>query len=146
MTTARHNKTLSLKSHCLTEQPPATSRSVTATQILNSKEKSPLPLEVGALDPFPALTVAGFVPQSQQSGCTEPSRWESSFASSSNGCYTEKKGKKRSIVASGRGMESSSGSLGKHRRAKPDKGSTEAAGKRLGRNTSRRIFKKLCPF
>lgn len=49
---------------------------------------------------------------------------------------------KRLLVASGRGMESSSGSLEKYRRAKSDKVRPEAAGKRLGRNRSK-ILKKI---
>jgi len=53
---------------------------------------------------------------------------------------------KRSLTASGRGRKSSSGSLEKYRRLKSDKGSPEAAGKRLGRNTSKKILKNLCPF
>lgn len=73
---------------------PAIPGSGTATQVLNSKESSPLPFEVETLNPFAVLTVARFVPQSRQSGCTELSWWESSFASSSNKCYMEKKVKK----------------------------------------------------
>lgn len=97
----------------------------------------------GSLESFPVQWQGLHL--SPSTGCSL-SRWDSSSASRSSKCDMEQKGKKRSLVALGRGMESSSGSLEKHRRAKPDKGSTEAARKRLGRNTSRRIFKKALSF